>query len=319
MLHKTLKISEESKKEVKTVPLSQTYIQRLMSIPKTIVTSSAYFLAKQNISGLMKLIVGMDFLSYLPKADADQLYVLFDKINYALTFDKHGQLDTLTNHLMDACKNLTILNSPQCNYTDFFSTGCTSLNGDAHLTMSIETGNNNTQALLNCTFDLVNKIDSFCDQDKFIKGVLIFIACLVAFACLAACLVSIKSNNKIAPDKSRETQLTELKHSASSPAQIETSIETKPMVLTAPPAYEEIAAEAKERIIPSAPSADKEEAAFNETDTLKPKIINARPNSFLNEFTTKPSSPPHDSSENVTTPDLSAEPGYETRISMIKH
>ncbi|MBV8802280.1 MAG: hypothetical protein JO131_04830 [Gammaproteobacteria bacterium] len=54
--------------------------------------------------------------------------------------------------------------------------------------MLIETGNNNTQFLLNCTMDLVNSINESCDGDKKLLAFVIAVFAVAILACLCGCV-----------------------------------------------------------------------------------------------------------------------------------
>ncbi|MBV8803192.1 MAG: hypothetical protein JO131_09600, partial [Gammaproteobacteria bacterium] len=86
---------------------SQSYIQQLLSYPKkSFIYSKAVLkpyvesLSYRKIADSIKLIVALNALDYLPKVKADEIYVLLDKIHYALSFDKTGPLHTLTTQLL---------------------------------------------------------------------------------------------------------------------------------------------------------------------------------------------------------------------------
>lgn len=164
-------ISSFCRQEEKTIPSSHRYIQNILSYPKKLLTSSAQSLSNNNTAGLLKLLFSLNLFDFLPKTEAGMIYVLAvaKQINYALMFDTSGPLKSLPTHLLDSCPNITILPTSDLNYTEFFSTGCTgNEGGDKHLTMLIalcKNMTNNTQFLVDCTQDLVKKINDSCDQD----------------------------------------------------------------------------------------------------------------------------------------------------------
>ena len=191
---------------------SQSYIQKLLSYPKKVLTTTAQSLTHSNITGLMHLMLSLNLFEFLPKAKADEIYVLLKEIYFALKFDKSGPLKGLTTELINACSNITIFSTSNLTYTEFYNTGCTG-EGDKRLSMLIEADKNttnNTQLLMNCTLDIIQKINDSCDFDNLAYGALIAFASLAGFVCVLWCGYSIYSALKPKTDELQQDPSIEL-------------------------------------------------------------------------------------------------------------
>ena len=154
-----------------------------------------------NLNYFIKGTTLFHFISHLPKTTANTLYLLVEGINYAASSNQEV-LNVFKTKVINTCPTqVTLLDGPQGNYTDFNTMSCLTTDASDSLTLSIS-NSTNTEPLMKCAIDFINEITTDCDFSEM-EVVLIFGAlALIGVTIIGSCFVK---HNRQTTDLSLET------------------------------------------------------------------------------------------------------------------